>query len=138
MTWFSTKAFDFQLSGEGWNDETINVYDQKGDGPLNRLAITRQKYAPEQDLDATFREMKGGDYQEREIVRSDLIQVGMLDAQDVSVIARNVAGADYHRVVSIHYFDTTLNFQWVGPAIGREIVDERAERTLETIKFRKK
>jgi hypothetical protein len=138
MTWFSTKAFDFQLSGEGWNDHTMNVYDQKGDGPLNRLAITRQGYAPVHDLEATLREMKGGDYEEREIVRSELIQVGLLDAQDVSVIARNVTGADYHRVVSIRYFDTALNFQWVGPAVGREIVDQRVEHTLATIKFRKK
>ncbi len=138
MTWFATKAFDFTLDGEGWLDQTVNQYDQRGDGPLNRLAITRQGYAPEQDLEATFREMKGGDYDEREIVRSERIQVGVLDAQDVSVIARNVQGADYHRVVTIHYFDVTLNFQWVGPAVAREIVDQRVEHTLETIKFRKK
>jgi hypothetical protein len=138
MSWFATKAFEFQLAGDDWVDQTVNHYEPKGDGPHNLLAITRQKYAPEQDLEATFREMEGGDYQEREIVRSELTHVGPLSAQDVSVIARNVNGADYHRVVSIHYFDTTLNFQWMGPAVGREIVDQRVERTLETIKFRKK
>lgn len=138
MTWFCTKAFDFQLAGEGWVDQTVNIYDQPGDGPLNRLAITRQPYAPEQDLEATFREMKGGDYQEREVLRSETIHVGPLDAQDVSVVAQNVNGANYHRMVSIHHFETTLNFQWVGPAVGRDLVDARVERTLETIKFRKK
>ena len=137
MTWFSTKAFEFTLPGDGWTEETTQFHRPKGDD-RTAFAISRQKATPDLDLETTVREMKGGLYKEREIVRSEGVRVGPLDAHDVGVIARNYEHADYHRNVAVLYFDLALNFQWVGPAASREEIDVRADRTLATLKFRKR
>lgn len=136
MTWFSTKAFDFTLPGEGWSEETTQFHRPKDD-TRTAFAISRQKATPELDLEATVKEMKGGLYKEREVVHSLDVRVGPLDAHDIGVIARNYEQADYHRNVAVIYFDLALNFQWVGPAASREAIDARADRTLATLKFRK-
>lgn len=137
MNWFSTKAFAFELPGDGWSEETTQFFTPKDDD-TKAFAISRQKNDPALDMEATVKEMKGGAYLEREIVRSEPIQVGPLEAKDVSIVARNLKGADYLRNVLVTYYDLLLNFQWVGPAPSRKEIDALADRTLETLRFRRR
>ncbi len=137
MSWFSTKAFSFDLPGEDWSEQTTQFFTPKDDDTA-AFAISRQKNDPELDMEATVRDMKGGYYLEREIVRSEQIQVGPLDARDYGFIARNLKGADYLRNVLVTYYDLLLNFQWVGPARLRKEIDARAERSLAALRFRRR
>ncbi|NUO54742.1 MAG: hypothetical protein HOV80_38365 [Polyangiaceae bacterium] len=137
MSWFSTKGFSFSLPGEEWTEATTQFFTPKGDDTA-AFAISRQENDPELDMEATVRDMKGGYYLEREIVRSERIQVGPLEAKDYGFIARNLKGADYLRNVLVTYYDLLLNFQWVGPAQARKEIDARADRALETLRFRRR
>ncbi len=137
MSWFSTKAFHFELPGDAWEEATTQVHTPPGDDRTT-FALSRQRATPELDLEATVRDMTGGHYLEREVVRSERIHVGPLDAQDVGVVARSHDSADYHRMVAVEYYDLALNFQWVGPASARAETDARAERALEALRFRRR
>lgn len=134
MSWFSTKAFHFELPGDTWEEATTQIYQPKGQDKV-AFAINRQKATAELDLVATIQEIPTS-YLEREIVRSEQRHLGALDAHDVSVIGRSMDGADYHRMVFVHYYDLALSFQWAGPASSRDAIDARVERSLETLRFR--
>jgi hypothetical protein len=134
VSWFSTKAFHFELPGESWEEMTTHVFQPQAQDRTT-FAINRQKGSADLDLAATMRETPSP-YLEREIVRSEHRHVGSLDAQDVSVIGRSRESADYHRVVLVSYYDVALSFQWAGPASARDAIDATVERSLETLRFR--
>lgn len=134
MTWFSTKAFQFDLPGDGWDELTIQSFHSQEDEHA-AFAISRQKASEDVDLVESVKNTPAP-YLEREIVRHEPRQVGALDAEDLAVIGRASTHADYHRMVVVRYYDLALSFQWSGAAANRDAVDARVEQALETVRFR--
>jgi hypothetical protein len=136
VTWFSTNDFLFDLPGDGWVEETIHVFYAKEDDRTG-FVITRVSPVKGADnsLEASIAALPKGLYDEKEIVRSEYRDFGAVDGQDVSFFARRGMDGSYFRIVSVPYYGRELSFQWMGPAGTREQVDERAERTLESLRF---
>jgi len=136
MTWFSTNEFLFELPGDGWVEETIHVFYAKED---DRTGFVITRVSPvkggDNSLEASIAALPKGLYDEKEIVRSEYRYFGAVDGQDVSFFARKGMDGSYFRIVSVPCHGRELSLQWMGPAGTREQVDERAERTLESLKF---
>jgi hypothetical protein len=139
MTWFATSAFSFELPGDAWEERTLNMFRPEND-ERTMFLVGRSK-VPEGgpvSVEDILKAMPMGPYDVREVVRHEWRQIGPLDAEDVSVFARQGATGEYYRFVTVNYYDLELTFQFAGPVADREDVDRRAERTLESVRFRKR
>lgn len=138
MSWFSTKAFSFELPGE-WQERTIQLH-RPADDAETAFALARNPREDKQeiDLDMVVSSLPKGSNVEREVLHNDRVEVGPLDGQDMGFITRTRASAEYYRIVCVSYFDLELSFQWAGPAARRAEVDARAEHLLQTVKFRQR
>lgn len=139
MTRFAADAFRFDLPGDGWREETIQMFSPEGDDE-SAFMIGRRERAKDaaeaiERAFATFPKMSG---LEVEMVRSEPVEVGSLQGTDLGIITRTKKGADYMRVVIVPYYDKDLYLNWGGPAAERSAVDARAARTLETVRFRRR
>ena len=138
MSWFSTKAFSFELPG-AWQEHTIQLH-RPADDTETAFAIARNPREGKQevDLDLVVSNLPKGSNLEREILHNERVAVGPFDGQDMSLITRTPASAEYYRIVCVSYFDLELSFQWAGPAARRAEVDARADQLLQTVKFRQR
>lgn len=139
MSWFTTSAFHFELPGERWEERTMHVF-RPPDDSRSIFMIGRAKVPPDgkptvEDLLASLPE---GPYDERTIIRKERCQVGPLEGEDVSILARSGATGDYYRFVGVEYYDLELTFQFAGPMAKREEVDARVEATLQSVWFRRR
>lgn len=138
MSWFSTSAFQFELPGDGWDERTQQRH-AAPDRPRHRFAVSR---APKNegetiDVEAAVRAFPELPNTEREILRKAPVTVGLCAGEDLSFVQRSLLGAEYIRIVVVEYYDRILAFHWMGPASDRDEIDERAERGLESILFRR-
>jgi len=139
VSWFSTAAFHFELPGDRWEEQTLHLFRPPADA-RSAFAISRNRVKGDSpsDIESALRALPTGRYDERSILRSERRQVGPLEAQDVSAFARSGSEGEYYRVVNVAYYELELSFQWAGPMETREEVDARVERTLESLKFRRR
>ncbi len=137
MSWFTTSAFHFQLPGDRWEERTMHVF-RPLDDQRSILMVGRAKVPPEgkPDIEDLLKSLPEGPYDERTILRRDRCQVGPLQGEDVSILARSGATGDYYRFISVDYYELELTFQFAGPMAAREEVDSRVETTLQTLWFR--
>lgn len=139
MSWFATSAFSFELPGDAWEERTLNMFRPENDDKTAFL-VGRAK-VPEGgpvSVEDILKDLPLGPYDEREVIRHEWRQVGPLDAEDVSVIARTGADGEYYRFVTVNYYDLEVTFQFAGRAAEQAEVDARAEKTLESVRFRKR
>jgi hypothetical protein len=141
VSWFSTARFHFELPGDGWVEKTNQVH-QPADCERSAFVISRQPKpaeGPVPSISNVIESLPSDEvYQERIVLSSSTRQVGPLEAQDASVLARSHRSAEYFRMVCVEYYDLLLSFQWAGPASKRESVDAMAEEMLATTKFRRR
>jgi hypothetical protein len=138
MSRFATNAFSFELPDDGWVEKTLHMF-RPPDDPQSAFAISRTTPVvggKNSILDVIEALPKGGPYDEREVLRSERRGLGAVDIEDVSVLARRGTMGEYYRIVSIPYYGKELNLQWAGPIAQRDTVDARAERALQTLRFR--
>jgi hypothetical protein len=139
MSWFSTSAFSFELPGDRWEERTVNLFRPRHDDRsvfmLGRAKIPEGGPVPFEEL---LDSLPMGPYDERKIVRHEPCRVGMLEGEDVSLFARTGASGEYYRFVSVPYYDLEVTFQFAGPIADRQKVDENADRTLDSVRFRKR
>jgi hypothetical protein len=140
MTQFVTRAFRFELPGDDWDELTVQLYSPTRDDDGTLFAIARTPLPEGNVLDAEeiVRKLPPRPDIERVVVRSERVEVGPQEAHDVGVINRSFRSAEYLRLVCIAYYDLELTFQWTGPFADRAAIDSRADRTLESLKFRRR
>jgi hypothetical protein len=140
MTQFVTRAFRFELPGDDWDELTVQLYSRTRDDDSTLFAIARTPLRDGGGVDAEeiVQKLPPRPDVEREIVRSERVEVGPQEAHDVSVVSRSLRSAEYFRIVCVAYFDLELTFQWTGPVAERGAIDARADRTLESLKFRRR
>lgn len=140
MTHFVTRAFRFDLPGNDWDELTVQLFSPTRDDDTTLFAIARTPLLEGSSVDAEeiVKKLPSRPDVEREVVRSERVEVGPQEAQDVSVISRTLRSADYFRLVCVAYYDLELTFQWTGPVAERASIDARADRTLESLKFRRR
>lgn len=140
MTHFVTRAFRFDLPGNDWDELTVQLFSPTRDDDTTLFAIARTPLLEGGTVDAEeiVKKLPTRPDVEREIVRSERVEVGPQEAQDVSVVSRTLRSADYFRLVCVAYYDLELTFQWTGPVAERAAIDARADRTLESLKFRRR
>lgn len=139
MSWFSTSAFHFELPGDAWEERTVNMFRPPNDD--HSVFLVARSKVPEGgavSVEEVLKSLPMGDHDVREVIRQEWRQVGPLDAEDASVFARTGAEGEYYRFVSVAYYDLEVTFQFAGPMAEREKVDVRAEKTLESVRFRKR
>lgn len=139
MSWFSTANFHFELPGDQWEERTLQIF-RPTDDDRSVFIVGRSKLPPEgrPEVEALLASLPEGPYDERKIIRHERCQVGPLEGEDVSVLARAGAVGDYYRFVSVAYYDLELTFQFAGPMAAREQVDARVEATLQSVWFRRR
>jgi hypothetical protein len=140
VTHFVTRAFRFDLPGNDWDELTVQLFSPTRDDDTTLFAIARTPLLEGGTVDAEeiVKKLPPRPDVEREIVRSERVEVGPQEAQDVSVVSRTLRSADYFRLVCVAYYDLELTFQWTGPVAERASIDARADRTLESLKFRRR
>lgn len=139
MNRFGTDEFRFDLPGEEWRETTIQTYSPK-DNDASVFTLTRSARAPEgfDDIWGALRDFPKRPDVELEVLGSGPSKVGALDGWDTGLVARTHRRAEYVRYVRVGYYDQDLHFCWAGPAADRAAIDERAERAMETVRFRAK
>lgn len=141
MKRFGTDQFRFDLPGDGWMETTIQTFSPK-DSDASVFTLTRSARAPEgegyDDIWSALRDFPKRPDVEIEVLGSGPNKVGALDGWDTGILARTRRRAEYLRYVRVGYYDLDLHFCWAGPAADRAAIDERAERTMETVRFRSK
>ncbi|HTJ84825.1 MAG TPA: hypothetical protein VL400_24065 [Polyangiaceae bacterium] len=139
MTRFGTDVFRFDLPGDTWVEQTVQVYTPPEDqSTAFMLARDERTDDPGADLETAIRIFPNSRLGEVELVQSKRSDVGPLDAKDTSFIIRSRLSADYMRVVSVGYYELELRFCWAGPASARESIDARAEHTMKSARFRRR
>jgi hypothetical protein len=141
MSWFSTARFHFELPDNNWVEKTNQAH-QPVDSERSAFVISRQPRSPDglvPSLRSVIESLPSDEvYQERTVLSSSTRQVGPLEAQDASAIARSHRSAEYFRIVCVEYYDLLLSFQWVGPVPERESIDAMAEQMLASTRFRRR
>lgn len=138
MSSFSTSLFHFELPGETWREETMNVYRPDED---ERTAFIVARMPADQedgriDVNAVLGSVPMREHEEREIIHDEPGDLGPYDAQDVAMIARSGGIGVYLRFIRVDLKTHNLMFQWAGPVAEREVVEDRVNRTLATLRFR--
>lgn len=136
MSWFSTSHFHFELPGETWREETMNVY--RPDADERTAFIIARMPADEEGVDVkrVVDAVELRDHEEREILHDEPGDLGPYDAQDVAMIARSGGIGVYLRFIRVDLKTHNLMLQWAGPVADREAVEDRVQRTLATLRFR--
>jgi len=139
MSWFSTAFFHFELPGEAWEEQTLNIF-RPTDDERSYLMVGRAKIPETGPIPVAklIEDLPMGEYDERKIIRHEWRQVGPLEGEDVGLFARSGTTGEYYRFVSVPYYDLEVTFQFVGPMAQRGHVDRRAESTLQSVRFRKR
>jgi hypothetical protein len=139
MKRFGTDEFRFDLPGEGWRETTVHTFSPK-DSDASVFTLSRSERAPElyDDLWSALRNFPKRPDIEIEVLGSGPNKVGPLDGWETGVLARSRRQAEYLRYVRVGYYDLDLHFCWAGPAAERAAIDERAERSMQTMRFRSK
>lgn len=137
MSRFTTQEFHFQLPGDQWEERTVHVFHPRNDNQtvfmIGRAKIPDEGPIP---LEEVLLELPLlGRYDERKILRKEPCSVGPLHGEDVSMLARTGASGEYYRFVCLTYYDSEVTFQFAGPVAARESIDERAEKTLSSVRF---
>jgi len=139
MTRFAADAFRFDLPGDGWREESVQFFSPEGDDASAFMIGRRERAADAaESIEHALASFPKSTFLEVELVRSEWIEVGALQGTDLAIIARAKTGADYMRLVILPYYDEDLYLNWGGPASDRTAVDARAERSLETMRFRRR
>jgi hypothetical protein len=139
MTRFAADAFRFDLPGDGWREESVQMFTPEGDDASAFMIGRRERAADAaQTIERALGSFPKSSVLEVELVRSEQIEVGALQGTDLGIISRAKTGADYMRLVIVPYYDEDLYLSWGGPAADRSAVDARAEHGLETMRFRRR
>ena len=134
MSYFTTKAFSFSLPGP-WEEKTVNVH-QRPDEKASLVLTRSQREADGRvDLIGAIDGLPSSPQVERELLHDRRVQIGPLSGQDIGVINRTRAMAEYHRIVCLAWYDVDLSFQWGGAASAQNEVDARADHALSTLRF---
>ncbi len=137
MNRFGTDLFRFDLPGEDWVESTIQMYTPKGsDASVFMITRSDRVGEPGDLLDTALKNFPKSPDLELELVRSGPNKVGLLEAWDTGFVKRTQLSAEYIRFLSVGYYDRELHFCWAGPAAERVVIDERAERSKDTVRFR--
>lgn len=139
MSRFGTDEFRFDLPGEGWRETTIQTFSPK-DSNESVFTLTRSARVPEgyDDFFSALRDFPKSPDIEIEVLGTGPNKVGPLDGWETGILARSRRRAEYLRYVRVGYYDQDLHFCWAGPAADRAAIDERAQRSMETVRFRSK
>lgn len=136
MSWFSTSEFHFELPGETWREETLNVYRPVDDVRTAFLIARIPATADGVDVNDVVGLVPLRDHEEREIIHDEPGDLGPYDAQDIAMVARSGGIGVYLRFIRVDLKTHNLMFQWAGPVAEREAVEDRVQRTLATLRFR--
>jgi hypothetical protein len=139
MTRFAADAFRFDLPGNGWREESVQMFSPEGDDASAFMIGRRERAADAAEtIERALASFPKSSVLEVELVRSEQIEVGALPATDLGIISRAKSGADYMRLVIVPYYDEDLYLSWGGPAAERATVDARAAKSLESMRFRRR
>jgi hypothetical protein len=135
MTWVETPEFEFELPGDGWENQSVQSFLADDESMSYHLSRTKLPEGGVQTVLGVWRDEMVSEADDWNVVSDGEVEIGAQVGLETRVVARAQGQAQYFRVLTVPYYEIALTFCWSGMAASMADIDRTADAVFAGVKF---
>jgi len=135
VTWAETPEFEFELPGDGWENQSVQSFLTEDERMAYLISRSRLPEGGAQSVADEWRDELMSDADDWNLVSEREVEVGALLGLEQRIVARAEGQAQYFRLMTVPYYEIALLFCWSGAAGAMADIDRTADACVAGVQF---